>query len=73
MFRLENDITFLLIGSISLLRRKARVMGQCIKFPLLAPRAINDDKLELKQEQCPPNLASIQNTNCHKILQIIMV
>jgi hypothetical protein len=73
MFKLENDITLLFIGSISLLRRKVRAMGQRIRFPLLAPKSICDDKLESKQEKCPWSLMSIQNINCHKILQIIMV
>jgi hypothetical protein len=50
MFRLENDITLLLIGYISLLkhevllRHEVRVMGQCIKFHLLVPKVICDNK-----------------------------
>jgi hypothetical protein len=48
-------------------------MGQCIKFPLLAPKAICDDKLKTKHEQCPPILASIQNMSCHEILHIFIV
>jgi hypothetical protein len=49
MFRFENDITLLLVGSISFLRREVQVMGQHIKFLLLAPMLICDDKLESKQ------------------------
>jgi hypothetical protein len=48
-------------------------MGQCIKFPLLAPKAICDDKLELRQGQCPPSLAWIQNISYHEIRQVLMV
>jgi hypothetical protein len=49
MFKLENDITLLLVGCISLLRRKVQTMGQHIKFPLLAPKVICDDKLKFGQ------------------------
>jgi len=72
MFRFENDITLLLVGYISLLRRKVLTIGQCIKFSLLTPKVICDDKLELKQGQCPPSLVLIQNT-CHEILQILII
>jgi hypothetical protein len=52
-------------------------MGQHIRFPLLVPEVICDDKLESKQKQCPSNLTSnlvsIQNTSCHEILQVHMV
>ncbi len=40
---------------------------------MLASKAICDDKLELKQRQCPSSLASIQNISCHEILQVFMV
>jgi hypothetical protein len=73
MFKLENDITLLLVGCISLFKGKIQTMGQHIKFPLLASKAICDEKLELKQGQCPPSLVSIQNTSCHEILQVLMV
>ncbi len=73
MLRLENDITLLFVGCISLLRHEVWTRRQYIKFPLLAPKAICDDKLKSRQGQCPPSLASIQNTNCHEILQVFMV
>ncbi len=61
MFRLENDITLLFLGCISLLRHEIQTTRQHIRFSLLAPRAIcDDDKLESKQGQCSLNLASIQ-------------
>jgi hypothetical protein len=65
--------TLLLIGFIPLLRCEVRMMGQRIKFPLLTPKVICDDKLKSGQGQCPPSLALIQNTSCHEILQIFMV
>jgi hypothetical protein len=49
MFKLENDIALLFIGSISLFRCEVRTIKQCINFPLLAPRAICDDKPKSKQ------------------------
>jgi hypothetical protein len=73
MFKFENDITLLLIGGISFLWHKVQAIGQHIKFLLLAPKVICDDKLELKQRQCPLNLVSIQNMSCHEILQVLMV
>jgi len=61
MFKLENDITLLLVGCISLFRHEVQMTGQGIRFPLLAPRArCDDDKLESKQGQCPLNFVSIQ-------------
>jgi hypothetical protein len=48
MFKLENDITLLFVDYISPLKHEVWMMGQCIKFPLLAPKVICDDKLELK-------------------------
>jgi hypothetical protein len=68
MFRLDNDIALLLVGYISFFKREVRAMGQCIKFLLLTPKAICDDKLKLKQGQCPLSLMLIQNTCCHEIL-----
>jgi hypothetical protein len=73
MFKLENDITLLLICYISLIKVEIKTMGQHIRFPLLALRAICDDKLKLKQGQCPMSLVLIQNTSCHEILHIFMV
>ncbi len=73
MFKLENDITLLLVGCISLIRGKVRVIVQCIMFPLLALRVICDDKSKSRHGHCPSSLASIQNTNCHEILQVLMV
>jgi len=72
MFKLESDITLLLVACISLLRCEVQATGQHIRFRLLAPRAICDVKLELRQGQCPPSLESIQNTSCHVILQVFM-
>jgi hypothetical protein len=73
MFRFENDITLLLVGCISLLKREVQTTKQRNRFSLLAPKATCDDKLKLKQGQCPPNFTSIQNTSCHEILQVLMV
>jgi hypothetical protein len=73
MLKSKNDITWLLIGYISLLGHKVQVTGQSIRFPLLALKAICDDKLKLGQGQCPMNLVLIQNTSCHEILQVFMV
>jgi hypothetical protein len=73
MFRLKNDITWLLVGCISLFGHEVQATGQCIKFPLLALKAICDDKLKLGQGQCPLSLVLIQNMNCHEILQVFMV
>jgi hypothetical protein len=73
IFKFENDIMLLLIGDISLLRHKVRAKRQCIRFPLLAFKAICDNKLELKQRQCPSSLTLIQNMSCHEILQVFMV
>jgi hypothetical protein len=60
MFKLNNDITLLLIGFISFFKHEIPVMGQRIKFSLLAPRVICADKLESKQSQCPSKLMLIQ-------------
>jgi hypothetical protein len=73
LFMFENDITLLLISCISLLKHKVRTTKQCIRFFLLTPKAICDDKLTLEQRQCPPNFASTQNTSCHETLQVLMV
>jgi hypothetical protein len=77
IFRLENDITLLLVGCISFFKHEVQVMGQHIRFPLLVPKVICDDKLESKQKQCPlsltSNLVSIQNTSYHEILRVHMV
>jgi hypothetical protein len=48
-------------------------MGQCIRFLLLGPKVICDDKLKWRQGQCPFSLASIQNMSYHEILQVFMV
>ncbi len=73
MFRLENDITLLIVGYISLLRCEVCMMGPHIRFPLLALKPICDNKLESIQRQCPLSLALIQNMSCHEILQVFMV
>jgi len=65
--------TLLLIGFIPFLRCEVRVMGQRIKFPLLTPKVICDDKSKSGQGQCPPSLALIQNTSCHEISQDLTV
>jgi hypothetical protein len=49
MFKLENDITLLLVGCISFLKHKVQATRQHIKFPLLAPEVICDDKLKFGQ------------------------
>jgi hypothetical protein len=73
MFMFENDIMLLFIAGISFLKHKVQMMGQRITFPLIVPMVICDDKLQSRHGQCPPSLASIQNTNYHEILQVLMV
>jgi len=68
MFKLENDITLLFVGYISLLKHEVWAMKQQIRFPLLAHKAICDDKLKSRQGQCPPSLVLIQNMSYHEIL-----
>ncbi len=62
MFKLEYDITLLFIDYISFIR-----------FLLLGPKAICDDKLKWRQGQCPLSLVSIKNMSHQKILQVLMV
>ncbi len=73
MFRFENNITLLFVSNIFFLRHEVQTIRQCIKFPLLEPRAICDDKLQSRQGQCSLSSALIQNTNCYEILQVLMV
>jgi hypothetical protein len=46
-------------------------MGQCIRFPLLTPKVIRDNKPKSRQGQCPLSLALTQNTS-HEILQVLI-
>ncbi len=73
MFRLKNDITWLLVGCISLLGNEVQANGQCIMLLLLAFKAICDDKLKSRQGQSPLSLVLIQNTSYYEILQVFMV
>jgi hypothetical protein len=47
-------------------------MGQRIRFPLLTPKVICDNKPKSRQGQCPLSLALIQNKSCHEILQVLI-
>jgi len=53
MFKFENDITLLFISCISFHRGKVRAMGQCIKFSLLAPMVMCDDKIKIETRTMP--------------------
>jgi hypothetical protein len=48
MCKLENDITLLFVGCISLLKCEVQVIGQHTRFPLSTPKVIYDNKLESK-------------------------
>jgi hypothetical protein len=73
MFKLDNDITLLLVGYISPLRWEVGTMGQHIRFPLLVSKAIWMTNRNPKQGQCPSNLVLIQNTSNHEILKVLMI
>jgi hypothetical protein len=73
MFKFENDITLLLVGCISFHTCKVQTTRWRIKFSLLVPKVMCDDKSKLQQGQSPSSLTLFQNMNCYEILQVLMV